>query len=73
MIIIFYIILNKNQVRGGFFMLKFTKITASIGPKSSNHAILTKMVRAGVNLVRINFSHDTGDVQGARFELLRVN
>ena len=59
-------------MRGGFFMLKFTKITASIGPKSSNHAILTKMVRAGVNLVRINFSHDTGDVQGAKIDTIRT-
>ncbi|MFQ6759910.1 MAG: pyruvate kinase [Alphaproteobacteria bacterium] len=53
-------------------MMKFTKITASVGPKSDAHAVLTKMVRAGVNLFRINFSHDTGDVQGKKIDTIRT-
>ncbi len=53
-------------------MMKFTKITASIGPKSDTHAVLTKMVRAGANLFRINFSHDTGDVQGKKIDTIRT-
>lgn len=53
-------------------MMKFTKITASVGPKSDTHAVLTKMVRAGVNLFRINFSHDTGDVQGKKIDTIRT-
>ena len=52
-------------------MHKYTKITASIGPKSSSHTVLTKMVRAGVNVFRVNFSHDTGDVQGAKIDTIR--
>ena len=52
-------------------MYKYTKITASIGPKSESHTTLTKMVRAGVNLFRINFSHDTGDVQGKKIDTIR--
>ena len=52
-------------------MFKYTKITASIGPKSESHAVLTKMVRAGVNLFRINFSHDTGSVQGKKIDTIR--
>lgn len=52
--------------------MKFTKITASVGPKSDTHAVLTKMVRAGVNLFRINFSHDTGDVQGKKIDTIRT-
>ena len=52
-------------------MYKYTKITASVGPKSSNHTVLTKMVRAGVNLFRINFSHDTGDTQGEKIDTIR--
>ena len=52
-------------------MLKYTKITASIGPKSENRAILTKMVRAGANMFRINFSHDTGAVQGKKIDAIR--
>ena len=53
-------------------MIKFTKITASVGPKSDTHAILTKMVRAGANLFRINFSHDTGAVQGKKIDTIRT-
>lgn len=52
-------------------MIKFTKITASVGPKCESHAILTKMVRAGTNVFRINFSHDTGDVQGKKIDTIR--
>ena len=52
-------------------MFKYTKITASVGPKSENLAILTKMVRAGANVFRINFSHDTGAVQGKKIDAIR--
>ncbi len=52
-------------------MNRFTKITASIGPKCDNRETLTKMIRAGVNICRLNFSHDTGDVQGQKIDLIR--
>lgn len=52
-------------------MTRFTKITASIGPNCETHEILTKMIKAGVNVCRLNFSHDTGEVQGAKIDLIR--
>lgn len=52
--------------------MRFTKITASIGPNCEDKKTLSDMVRAGVNVCRINFSHDTGDVQGAKIDLIRV-
>jgi pyruvate kinase len=52
-------------------MTRFTKITASIGPNSENRATLTNMIKAGVNVCRLNFSHDTGDVQGAKIDMIR--
>ena len=52
-------------------MNRFTKITASIGPKCENREMLVKMIQAGVNLCRLNFSHDTGDVQGKKIDLIR--
>src|SRR5688572_18761348 len=34
-----------------------TKIVATLGPASSEPALLEQMIRAGVNVVRLNFSH----------------
>ena len=42
-------------------MLRRTKIVATLGPASSDQKILEQMIRAGVDLVRMNFSH--GSVQ----------
>ena len=52
-------------------MNRFTKITASIGPKCEDRETLTRMIQAGVNMCRLNFSHDTGDVQGKKIDLIR--
>ena len=52
-------------------MTRFTKITASIGPGSETEAVLRDMIVAGVNVCRINFSHDTGDVQGHKIDMIR--
>ena len=52
-------------------MNKYTKITASIGPKCEDRETLTRMILAGVNVCRLNFSHDTGDIQGAKIDMIR--
>ena len=52
-------------------MTRFTKITASIGPNCEKMNVLTRMIEAGVNVCRLNFSHDTGDVQGAKIDMIR--
>ncbi len=36
-----------------------TKIIATLGPASSNYTVLRKMCRAGLDVVRLNFSHGT--------------
>jgi len=38
-------------------MQRATKIVATVGPASSDPAILIRMIRAGVDVVRLNFSH----------------
>jgi pyruvate kinase len=39
--------------------MKRTKIVCTIGPASSSEKILTQLIKAGMNVARINFSHGT--------------
>ena len=52
-------------------MLRSTKIVATLGPASSDPAVLERMVRAGVDVVRLNFSHGTADDHLKRAELVK--
>ena len=38
-------------------MTRATKIVATLGPASSDPAVLERLLRAGVDVVRLNFSH----------------
>ncbi|MDD2811688.1 pyruvate kinase, partial [Rhodoferax sp.] len=48
-----------------------TKIVATLGPASSEPALLEQMIRAGVNVVRLNFSHGTAQDHINRAQLVR--
>ncbi len=48
-----------------------TKIVATLGPASSDPNLLEKMIRAGVNVVRLNFSHGKAEDHIQRAELVR--
>ena len=52
-------------------MLRSTKIVATLGPASSDPAVLEHMIRAGVDVVRLNFSHGTADDHLARASLVK--
>ncbi len=51
--------------------LRATKIVATLGPASSDPVMLEKMIRAGVNVVRLNFSHGTAEDHVKRAQLVR--
>jgi pyruvate kinase len=42
-------------------MTRHTKIVATLGPASSDPLVLETLIRAGVNVVRLNFSHGKAD------------
>ena len=48
-----------------------TKIVATLGPACSDPAILEQMIRAGVNVVRLNFSHGTAQDHIERARMVR--
>src|SRR5215213_2561889 len=52
-------------------MLRSTKIVATLGPASSDPAILERMFRAGVDVVRLNFSHGTAADHEKRAALVK--
>ena len=52
-------------------MLRATKIVATLGPASSAPEVLERMIRAGVDVVRLNFSHGSAHDHIARAALVR--
>ena len=52
-------------------MTRHTKIVATLGPASSDPAVLERMIRAGVDVVRLNFSHGRAQDHIDRAALVR--
>ncbi|MBV8030436.1 MAG: pyruvate kinase [Betaproteobacteria bacterium] len=52
-------------------MVRSTKIVATLGPASSEPVVLERMIRAGVDVVRLNFSHGTAEDHLKRAELVK--
>jgi pyruvate kinase len=52
-------------------MTRATKIVATLGPASSSPDVLERMIRAGVDVVRLNFSHGTAQDHIDRARLVR--
>ena len=51
--------------------VKKTKIVATLGPATSNEEVIEKMMLAGVNVFRINFSHAVYDDVVKRIKTIR--
>jgi pyruvate kinase len=52
-------------------MLRRTKIVATLGPATEDPKVLDKLIEAGVDVVRLNLSHDKPEVHMKRAELAR--
>ena len=52
--------------------LRKTKIVGTIGPASQSEEMLTKLVNAGLNVTRINFSHGGYEENGEKIETIKA-
>lgn len=48
-----------------------TKIICTLGPASKTPEMVEKLARAGMNIVRCNFSHEDHETHGARMDMIR--
>ena len=53
-------------------MQRATKIVATLGPACSEPAVLSRMLAAGVDVVRLNFSHGQASDHLARADAVRA-
>ncbi len=52
-------------------MNRKAKIVATIGPASQDEAVLEQLIRAGMNVARMNFSHGTHEQHATRIATIR--
>jgi pyruvate kinase len=52
--------------------LRKTKIVATLGPSSNSEEMLARMIMAGVNVVRLNFSHGSAEEHINRAKMVRA-
>jgi len=60
-----------NTPNDGHLKIAKTKIICTLGPKSREVPILEKLLRAGMNVARFNFSHGTHEYQQYTLDNLR--
>jgi pyruvate kinase len=58
--------MNKN------FLNKKTKIVCTIGPASNTEEMITKLIDAGMDIARMNFSHSTHSEHKKVFDAIRI-
>ncbi len=51
--------------------MKKTKIVCTIGPASGKPEVFEAMIKAGMNVARLNFSHGTHEEHGATIQMIR--
>ncbi|MDE5592558.1 MAG: pyruvate kinase [Clostridiales bacterium] len=52
-------------------MMRRTKIVCTLGPATDDYSVLKSMIRAGMNVARLNFSHSTYDEHKRRMDMVK--
>src|SRR5690625_6867948 len=53
-------------------MTRRTKVVATLGPATDEPAVLERMITAGCDVVRINFSHGDAETHARRIRMVRA-
>ena len=51
--------------------MRRTKIVCTLGPATDDYSVLKNMIRAGMNVARLNFSHSTYDEHKRRMDMVK--
>ena len=51
--------------------MRRTKIVCTLGPATDDYAVMKSMIRAGMNVARLNFSHSTHEEHKARMDMVK--
>lgn len=62
---------QSKGVSDGGLMDRRTKIVVTLGPVSSDRTVIERLISAGMDVVRLNFSHGSHEEHQARIRLLR--
>lgn len=62
---------TRNILDTHFSRSKRTKIIATVGPATNNYDSIVKLINAGANGMRLNFSHGTHEEKGEQIKLIR--
>ena len=52
--------------------MRRTKIVCTLGPASSSEEVMEELLKAGMNVARLNFSHGTHEEHLKRIQLIRT-
>ena len=66
-----YLHKNMDNKAGFDHSAKRTKIVATVGPACDNYDAMVNLVKAGVNVFRLNFSHGTHEDKAKIIEIIR--
>jgi pyruvate kinase len=66
-----YLHRNMDKKAGIEHTIKRTKIVATVGPACDTYEKLLELVKAGVNVFRLNFSHGTHESKAAIIEMIK--
>jgi pyruvate kinase len=67
----YMMVINLHSLLEGKYMNRKAKIVATIGPASQDETVLERLIQAGVNVARMNFSHGTHEEHAEHITTIR--